>query len=465
MRDMGLTLESLAVAAGVHKWGSALVKLKSHEVCGISTDSRTVTSGEIFVALQGENFDGHHHAEEALNRGALAAILHKPLTGEFEEKVLLVSDTLKALGDIAGALRRLLPLTVVALTGSNGKTTTKEMLASILGLMSENLLATAGNFNNLVGLPKTLFRLNQQITTVILEMGMNHFGEIARLTEIAKPDVGLITSVGAAHLEFFGSISQVAKAKGELYAGLNSGAVAVVDADEPLLVREAAKFSGNKVFFGCGNHSQVRLGDIKLEGARQRLTLYGPGAEKGQPINLKLLGQHNAHNALAAATTALVAGATWEQITQGLESIVSFPGRLNLIETQRFTVLDDSYNANPSSMAAGLKVIGEFQTSGAKGAILGDMKELGAGEIDYHLAIGKLAAEHLDFLAGVGPLAHGMVLEARRCGLAKENAEFFETPEEASAWVSETKVDGSVILVKGSHSLELNRAVKYFMQM
>ena len=463
MRDMGLTLESLAVGAGVQKWGSDLVGFKGREVCGISTDSRTVAPGEVFVALQGENFDGHHHAKEALSRGALAVILHKPLAGEVEKKTLLVSDTLEALGNIAGALRRMLPLTVVALTGSNGKTTTKEMLASILGLKNEHLLSTAGNFNNLVGLPKTLFRLNPKTTTVILEMGMNHFGEIARLTEIAQPDVGLITSVGAAHLEFFGSISQVAKAKGELYAGLSSNAVAVVDADEPLLVREAAKFSGNKVFFGCGSQGQVRLGDIKFEGT-QRVTLYGPGAEKGQVINLKLLGRHNAQNALAAATTALVAGANWEQIVQGLEAVKSFPGRLNLIETKRFTIIDDSYNANPSSMVAGLMVMAEFKSKGAKGAILGDMKELGPKEQSHHLALGKLAAEHLDFLAGVGPLARSMVLEARRCGLAEENAEFFETPEEAGAWVAATKADGATILIKGSHSLELNRAVEYFTQ-
>ncbi|GHV56284.1 UDP-N-acetylmuramoyl-tripeptide--D-alanyl-D-alanine ligase [Deltaproteobacteria bacterium] len=450
--------------AGARNCGAALAALADRPVAGLSTDSRTVGPGEVFVALAGARFDGHDHAASALARGALAVVAHRVLPGEAGRKSILVPDTLAALGDLAGSLRRRRRLKVVAITGSNGKTTSKELTASILRLVDRHLLATAGNFNNLVGLPLTLFRLKAQTRLAVLEMGMSGYGEIARLTRIAEPEVALITSVGPAHLEFFGTVGRVARAKGELYAGLKSDALAVVDDDEPLLRREARRFAGNHLYFGSTPRAQVRLGRARPRAlAGQSLTLYGPGAEKGRRVELRLLGAHNARNALAAAAAALAAGADWDQIQQGLEAVESVPGRLKAFRTRTgLWVLDDSYNANPASLAAGLAVLGGLKVRGGRGAILGDMLELGPQEAALHRRIGRLAAElRLDFLALVGPLSRAVAAAARRAGLPREAVREFAAPAEAAAWVARSRPRGTAVLVKGSRALQMERAVEY----
>lgn len=464
MKELRLNLGWIMDNIGAVKLGPGLSGLSRKHVAGISTDSRTLKPGEIFLALSGPNFDAHDHLQEALKKGALALVVQRALKkGPAADLAITVEDGLFALGQLARALRRRQDLRVIGLTGSNGKTTTKEMLSSILVLKDPHLLATRGNFNNLVGLPLTLFRAEARTRLAVLEMGMNHFGEIARLTEIAEPRVGLITSVGAAHLEFFGTVSRVAQAKGEIYAGLAPEAVAVVDADEPLLVREARHFRGNKLFFGRDAGAQVRLGRVRPRDlGGQDLTIYGPGAEKGRSLRLRLLGAHNAHNALAAAAAALAAGADWDQIVQGLEGVESFPGRLAVIKTDSGRLLlDDSYNANPTSMAAGLRLLGQVKTRGPKGAILGDMGELGRGGPGHHRAIGRLAAElKLDFLALVGPLSSGAARAARQTGLPSKAVAEFDTPEAAAQWVAETQSKKAAVLVKGSRSMHLEKAVE-----
>jgi UDP-N-acetylmuramoyl-tripeptide--D-alanyl-D-alanine ligase len=414
------------------------------------------------VALIGPNFDGHDHAAGALAKGALAVVVQRGLKGEAGRKSIRVADTLEALGDLAGALRRRRPLRVVAVTGSNGKTTVKEMLAAILKLEDPHLLATAGNFNNLVGLPLTLSRLTRAARIAVLEMGMSATGEIARLTRIAEPDVALVTSVGPAHLEFLGTVARVAKAKGELFAGLKEGALAVVNDDDRFLRREAARFAGNRLYFGATVRSEIRLGRIEPRGlSGQNLTFYGPGAARGRRVELKLLGRHNAQNALAAAAAALGAGADWDRIQQGLENVRGFPGRLVPIQANgNFWVLDDTYNANPASMTAGLTFLAGLKIRGQRGAILGDMLELGVKGKALHRQIGRLAAGlGLDYLALVGPLSADAARAARRAGLAERAVREFAAPEEAAAWVKAEWPRGAV-LVKGSRGICLERAVE-----
>jgi UDP-N-acetylmuramoyl-tripeptide--D-alanyl-D-alanine ligase len=456
---LGWVLEN----AGTLEAGADLPAQAERHLAGLSTDSRTIRRGEVFVALAGPNFDGHNHAAEALAKGAPAVVVQRPLKGEARRKSIRVADTLRALGDLAGALRRRQPLLVVAVTGSNGKTTTKEMLAAILSLEDKHFLATAGNFNNLVGLPLTLARLARKTRTAVLEMGMSVPGEITRLTRIAEPDVALITSVGPAHLEFFGRVAEVAKAKGELFAGLKEDALAVVNDDDPFLRREAARFAGNRLYFGATARSEVRLGRILPRGlSGQSLTLYGPGAARGRRVELKLPGRHNAQNAWAAAAAALAAGAGWDRIQQGLEALRGFPGRLVPFQTQSgLWVLDDSYNANPASVAAGLEVLAGFKTRGRRGAILGDMLELGSHGKAFHGRIGRLAVSlGLDYLALVGPLSSGTARAARRAGLAKSAGREFAAPEEAAAWILAEWPKGAV-LVKGSRGIRLERAVEF----
>jgi UDP-N-acetylmuramoyl-tripeptide--D-alanyl-D-alanine ligase len=351
---------------------------------------------------------------------------------------------------------------VVAVTGSNGKTTVKEMLAAILKLEDRHLLATAGNFNNLVGLPLTLNRLTRATRIAVLEMGMSAAGEIARLTRIAEPDVALVTSVGPAHLEFLGTVSKVAKAKGELFAGLKEGALAVVNDDDRFLRREAARFTGNRLYFGATVRSEIRLGRIEPRGlSGQNLTFYGPGAARGRRVELKLLGRHNAQNALAAAAAALGAGADWDQIQQGLETVQGFPGRLVPVKADSdLWVLDDTYNANPASMAAGLTFLAGLKIRGPRGAILGDMLELGVKGKALHRQIGRLAAGlGLDYLALVGPLSACAARVAQRAGLTRRAVREFAAPEEAAAWVLAEWPRGAV-LVKGSRGICLERAVE-----
>lgn len=464
MKDLRLTLDWIIDNSGARKVGPGLAGLSSRLAFGISTDSRTVAPGEVFVALAGECFDGHAHADEALKKGALAVVVHKDLRGEAGRLAIKTPDTLKALGQLANALRRRQNLKVIALTGSNGKTTTKELLASILKKKDPFVLFTKGNLNNQVGLPMTIFQVKEKSRLAIVEMGANHFGEIAYLTSIAEPDVALITSVGAAHLEFFGTVAKAAQAKGELYAGLNSSAIAIVNADEPLLVKQAKAFRGNKLFYGTGPEAQVRLNRVKPRGLQgQEAFLSGPGAEKGLKINLRLLGAHNAQNALAAAAAALAAGADWDQIKAGLEEAESYPGRLHAVKTASgLWILDDSYNANPTSMAAGLKTLTESGYKGPKGAILGDMGELGPKEKAYHRNLGRLAAGlNLDFLAFVGPLSSLAAAAARREGFEKAAVAEFDDAEDAARWVHETRPRRSAVLVKGSRFMKLEKAVSY----
>jgi len=464
VRGLGLKVGWVLENAGALASGSGLSDLAGRGVAGLSTDSRTVRPGEVFVALAGPRFDGHDHAAEALAKGALAVVVQRELPGEAGRKSIRVADTLKALGDLAGALRRRRPLRVVAVTGSNGKTTTKEMLAEILKLCDRRLLATAGNFNNLIGLPLTLGRLGRGTGIAVLEMGMSAAGEIARLTQIAAPDVALVTSVGPAHLEFFGTLARVAKAKGELFAGLKEDALAVVNDDDPFLRRESARFAGNRLYFGATARSEIRLGRIEPKGlSGQNLTFYGPGAARGRRVELKLLGRHNAQNALAAAAAALGAGADWDRIQQGLEEVRVFPGRLAPFQAngRLLWVLDDSYNANPASTSAGLAFLAELKIRGRRGAILGDMLELGPQGRALHRQVGRLAAGlGLDYLALVGPLSAEIARAARRAGLAPEAVREFAAPEEAADWVLSGWPRGAV-LVKGSRGVALERAVAH----
>jgi UDP-N-acetylmuramyl pentapeptide synthase len=292
---------------------------------------------------------------------------------------------------------------------------------------------------------------------------MSAAGEIARLTRIAEPDVALVTSVGPAHLEFLGTVSKVARAKGELFAGLKEDALAVVNDDDCFLRRVSARFAGNRFYFGATARSEIRLGRIEARGlSGQNLTFHGPGAARGRRVELGLLGRHNAQNALAAAAAAFGAGADWDLIQQGLEAVRGFPGRLSPVQANsRLWVLDDTYNANPASMSAGLAVLADLKIRGRRGAILGDMLELGVKEKALHRQVGRLAAGlGLDYLAVVGPLSAETARAARRAGLSPSAAREFAGPEEAAAWVLAECPRGAV-LVKGSRGIRLERAVEY----
>ena len=432
---------------------------------GVTTDTRGIESGELFVAVRGETRDGHDYLDEAARRGA-GAVLIEPAFAEraLPCTVVVVRDTLVALGDLAAYHRRRLEPRVVAVTGSNGKTTTKEMLSAVLehAFGAGGVLRTLGTQNNLVGLPLTLLRLAGGERAAILELGMNAPGEIWRLAEIAAPDVGVITCVAPAHLEGLGSIRGVAAAKGELYRRLRPSATAVVNADDPLVSEAAGCFGGRKVLFGSAGMAgaTVRACDVEdrgLDGTSFRLVV-----ERAEvPVRLVVPGRHNVHNALAAAAAAHALGVEVDAIRLGLESFQPPDMRMEVTQLPTgVTVLNDAYNANPASMAAALRTLAASRAR-RRIAALGEMRELGATAAAAHEALGaEAAAARLDALYVLGPHAERVRAGAEAAGLPAERIAVAVSHEELAAALHDTLRAGDVLLLKGSRGAAMEQVLR-----
>ncbi len=417
---------------------------------GCDTDSRALSPGALFAALKGERFDGHDFIDQARARGAAAALVEKPLEGGFPS--LVVADTRRALGKLARAWRRRFQLPVVAVTGSNGKTTVKEMLASILSGEGA-VLATLGNYNNDIGLPLTLFRLGAEHRFAVLEMGANHAGEIAALADMAGPDVGIVTQCAPAHLEGFGSVDAVARAKGELFEGLAADGTAVINADDAYagLWRELAG-SRRQLTFGMGSGADVSA-RCELGSERTRLELQTPAGSTA--VNLALAGRHNVMNALAASAAALAVGVPLGSIREGLEDMRPVAGRLQFKAGHGGArIIDDTYNANPASLAAGISVLGNFD--GHRWLVLGDMAELGSGAEAYHRDVGRLAKEKgVERIYAIGTLSRSAIEAFGAHG------RHYDSP---GALVQALRADlaaaaGVTLLVKGSRSSRMEQVV------
>jgi UDP-N-acetylmuramoyl-tripeptide--D-alanyl-D-alanine ligase len=439
----------------------------AREFEGICTDSRALSRGCLFVALEGERFDGHVFVAQAAQGGAAGAVVRegKSLGGALPAGfgVYVVADTLKALGGLARGHRRRFRIPVGAVGGSNGKTTTKEMVGAILSTRGP-ALKTEGNFNNEVGVPLTLFRLELSHVAAVVEMGMNHPGEMARLTAIAEPDAGLITVVQPEHLEGLGSLEGVAAAEGELFRGLSPTATAVVNLDDPLIVGESKKTPGRVLTFGRTAGADVRLVRAESRGL-EGLTLTLSHADRSHVVRLAFLGEHNAQNAAAAFALGLALGYSPEECVRGLEAARPYQRRLNVIPAKGgVTVVDDCYNANPASMEAALKTVQGLakERGGRAVAVLGDMLELGAGELSEHAALGALATGHAGVLAFFGPRSQ-QGFQAAQAQAAKgqgaQVAHFLEI-EPLVSWLSPLLRAGDVVLVKGSRGMRLERAVE-----
>ena len=420
---------------------------------GVATDTRTLEPGQLFVALKGPRFDGHDFLAEAAARGAAGAVVDRPSRPGMA--TLRVADTLRALGAVASWWRGRFRVPVMALTGSFGKTTTKEMLACIAATRGETL-ATRGNLNNEIGLPLTLFRFGPEHTSAVLEMGANHAGEIARMTAIARPDVGLVTLAGAAHLEGFGSLEGVARGKGELFLGLGEDGVAVINADDPFapLWRE---FAGDRkvVTFGLGARAELSATAIREEfeppEASIGFQLEGPGWAR--PVRIPVAGRHNVMNALAAAAAAWAAGFTPDQIAAGLSASRSVPGRLVVRQGLAGSVIvDDTYNASPGAARAAIDFLAGLP--GEAWVVLGDMGELGADARALHEEIGRYAREQgVTRFCGFGDLA---AAAARAFG---DGGEFSEVDGLVDA-LAPALAGGVNVLVKGSRSMRMERIVE-----
>ncbi len=439
----------------------------------ISTDTRTLHPGDLFVALQGENFDGRMFLQQAVEKGAAGLLIShiqgRPETGlDFlpPVPVLLVPDTLAALGQLASGRRQWNSnLQVIALTGSSGKTTVKEMTASILG-QNHAILKTEGNFNNQIGLPLTLFRLKPEHEIAVLEMGMNRPGEIAVLTEITDPDLACIINIQEAHLEGLGDIHGVARAKNELFAGLNLEAQVVVNLDDEIVASLAARLQRKKITFGVHPDAYVRAADIKSLGPDgMEFTLYIGGQSRQAAI--RALGYHNVTNSLAAAGLAHGAGSNIDEIARGLAAFRPYDKRAR-IETlpSGLMVLNDCYNANPASMLAALNTLLDLKKNHRGVAVLGDMLELGAKSDHAHAAVGKAVHDlGFDFLAAYGSQADNMTASAKNAGMATAAARGFSSKKELADWLQELLQKGRItpgdwILIKGSRGIRMEEVLE-----
>jgi len=416
---------------------------------GVCSDSRAIVPGSLFIALRGPNHDGHKHVAAAAEAGAVAALVEHPVDCVIPQ--LIVKDSRIALGRLAAAWRQELATPLVAVTGSNGKTTVKEMCAAILG-RAGNTLATRGNLNNDIGLPLTLLRLQREHRYGVIEMGANHPGEFACLTEIRRAQVAILNNAAAAHLEGFGSLEGVARAKGEIFAGLAENGVAIINADDEYapLWRELSA-SRQVLTFGLEQVADVT--------ARWQGDVYGSRLEVTTPVaefqlDIALPGRHNVMNALAAIAAATALNIDSRQIIDGLESLQAVGGRLQARRgINGATVIDDSYNANPASMGAGIRVLAECD--GQRYLALGDMGELGEEAAELHRHVGSEArAAGIERLYATGTLSRGAV-EA-----FGENGHFFEQQQQLiAALLPEMKGDVTV-LVKGSRSSHMERVVE-----
>jgi UDP-N-acetylmuramoyl-tripeptide--D-alanyl-D-alanine ligase len=454
---MNWTLQNVLAATGGH----ATTSPAGNPAFGsITTDSRQVEAGALFFALHGPRHDGHDHVAQAFANGAAGAVVDHEPTGVSSRLLLHVADTLRALGDLAAWARRQSSARVVAITGSNGKTTTKEMIAAICtanNASHERVLKTEGNLNNLIGLPLTLFRLRGDETAAVLEMGMNQPGEIARLTEIARPDYAVITNIGPAHLERLGSIAGVAAAKGELFAGLSPEAVIAVNLDDEWVRPIATRFSGRRVTFGNGGEVYARnIVDLTGDGVAFDLVIVARTVK----VRLHLVGTHNVSNALAAAAIAHAMGIGPEVIARGLERTVGAAMRMQVKRLANgVTLINDAYNANPSSVEAALVALRRF--SGRPVVVLGDMWELGDETRHAHHAVGERAAAlGIAELFLLGAQAATTAEGARAAGMRPAAIHVCGSHAEVAEAVVARWQPGDAVLVKGSRGMKMDDVVR-----
>jgi len=418
------------------------------EFSGVSTDTRTLRRGDLFVALVGPNFDGHEFVNEAAGKGAIGALVSRDLSADIA--TLRVADTRLSLGQLAAHWRRQFRIPVIAVTGSNGKTTVKNMIAAILSIAGPTL-ATQGNLNNDIGVPLTLLRLRPEDRYAVIEMGMNHPGEIDYLTKLASPTIALINNAAAAHLAGLGSVEAVARAKGEIYAGLDKGGVAIVNADDPYADLWRTLAAPHRIVsFGLDRPADISA-EYQLDAAGSTIHLKTPHG--GITMRLSLLGRHNVMNALAASSASLAAGVSLADIQAGLEKLKSVSGRLEVKRGWNGArVLDDTYNANPGSLAAGVEVL--KAASGERVLVLGDMGELGEAARDIHRRVGLLARSlGIERLYAVGVLTQDAV-EAFGQG-----AQHFDSHEALIENLRACLHGGVTVLVKGSRLMKMERVV------
>ena len=437
---------------------------------GVSIDSRTMEPGQLFICIKGDNFDGHDFIEDVIKNKAAGVVVAD--SGKLPDKSLLermkafaveVPDTIMALQELAGYHRNMFSIQVIGVTGTNGKSTTKEMIASVVK-MKYPPLKTEGNLNNHIGLPLTLLRLNKSYKSAVVEMGMSAAGEIARLAEIAKPRIGVITNISQAHMIQLKSLEDIQKAKGELFKALPQQGTAIVNADDPLIPMLTEKLRVKQITFGIENKADVMATDIRpasITGYDFTLNI----KDKKVPVLLPLIGRFNIYNALAAAAVGHALGVSLEMMKAGLSVKHKLSQRGESTRFRNMTLLNDTYNANPQSMRGAMQMLKEYQVTGRKFLVIGDMLELGDEAEAAHRQLGNEAAQHkFHFLVTVGELAGIAGKAAAQSGMGDDHVRGFDSHQEAIDFLKENSQPGDCLLFKGSRGAHMEKVVEGLMK-
>jgi UDP-N-acetylmuramoyl-tripeptide--D-alanyl-D-alanine ligase len=422
-----------------------------------SIDSRTIQPGQLFFAVKGERMDGHDFVQQALDKGAVAAVVRKDELARYAVKtgLLAVPDTLVALQTLGAAVRRLWGKPLIGVTGSTGKTTTKEAIAHVLSSRFR-VLKSEGNFNNHFGLPLMLLKIEPEHEAAVIEMGMSHRGEIAALAEIAQPEIGVVTNVAPVHLEFFKSVAEIARAKYELIESLPAGGAAVLNADDEYVSQFGRDFHGKVVRYGLHPSADVRAENIESRGAAGSV-FDVVVANSREPAIMPLVGRHNIYNALAAVATGMERGLSLAESTGALATLAPADKRGAVVQVGNITVINDCYNSNPTALDAMVDTLAAMPAK-RRIVVAGEMLELGPSGGDLHRQSGQhMAKRGIDILVGVRGLAQRMVEGAVGAGI---RAEFVATPEEAGEWLVRETRAGDVVLLKASRGVKLERALE-----
>lgn len=443
------TVQEIVEASGGRFFGDE--EILSKEVDTISTDSRKAGKGSVFAAIVGERVDGHSFIPQCIEIGAICSICER--TPSDDSAHILVENTPQALIKIAEKYREKFNIPFVGITGSVGKTSTKEIIASVL---SEHFHThkTQGNFNNALGVPITLFALEETHTAAVIEMGISDFGEMSVLANMTKPDIAVLTNVGKCHLENLKDLQGVLKAKTEMLDFLKEGGTVVLNGDDENLRKAEIPQGAKVIYYGINADNDVFATDIKSD--NETFTDFTVHTKDGEfKARIHNLGNHMVQNALAAVAVGKELGLSQEEIVEGLNNYRTIGGRANIIKTEKLTIIDDCYNANPESMKASLKTLSAFD--GRRVALLGDMKELGENEKALHYEIGELAASlKLDLIIAVGDLSLEMYKAARK----HIDAEWYQSIEEAKLYMYDMLTIGDTVLVKASHSMNFAELVE-----
>ncbi len=448
---MNLTLSQ--VAAAINARGDFAGELVD---TGYSIDSRTIRSGELFFAVKGERLDGHDFVEQAIGNGAVAVVVRADQTARYSPGVplLMVEDTLTALQSLATYVRRLWGKPLIGVTGSAGKTTTKETIAHVLASRFR-VLKSEGNFNNHFGLPLMLLKLQPEHDVAVIEMGMSHAGEIAALARIAGPNMGVVTNVAPVHLENFDSIAGIARAKYELIESLPASGTAILNADDEYVSQFGRNFKGRVITYGMHAAATVHAENyhsLGLEGSEFDVVARG----QHQHVKVPLVGEHNALNALAGVAVGLDRGMPFVEIAAALATLTAPDKRGQVVQLDNITVVNDCYNSNPKALAAMVDALVEMPAR-RRIVVAGEMLELGPAGEEMHRASGEhMATRKVDVLIGVRGLAQNMVDAARKAGC---EARFVATPEDAGEWLAREAREGDVVLLKASRGVKLEKAL------